>query len=306
MALVFACAFAPCANAQETEIEAEARELTRLRMEFAESRIALQKMRVHYRNCLDQSARDDFEQFIAKEANSNGVIGLHLTRLKESVPVMQPEGRPSPLRLQQLHIEGGGGFYGMHRLLRRIAFYGEFVPDEFATLMLTAGKGAVSFDALVVQACWDESAEISHTPPPPGITVFEAEIATYRVELQEVRSARTTVTQLADRFQPMRLVNALAVVDRDWSPDTVLISEVHFAPRKLTMHGVALGESARSAVVASFRRPGLEETRIDWSVVGACHAFSATTSLGDVPSAKIDPLSKTIFDQRTSEFCNAR
>src|SRR5207244_13429375 len=94
------------------------------------------------------------------------------------------------------------------------------------------------------------------------------------------------------------------VVGSDWSTEAVLISEVHFAPPNLTVHGVALGKSARSAVAASFRRPGLETTRIDWSVAGACRAFTATTLLGAVPPTKLDPLSKNIFDQRTSEFCN--
>src|SRR5439155_11322255 len=111
-ALVFACASAPCASAQETE--AQSRELPQLRQEFAENRVALQKMRVHYRNCADQSARVDFEEFVEKEAKGSGVIGLELTRVEESRPVLQANGHPSPLRLQELHIQGGGDFHGVH------------------------------------------------------------------------------------------------------------------------------------------------------------------------------------------------
>ncbi|MDQ6801057.1 MAG: hypothetical protein M3041_09495 [Acidobacteriota bacterium] len=161
-------------------------------MEFAENRIAFQKLRVHYRNCADEWAQADFEEFIEKEAKSTGVIGLELTR-EESVPVLQPDGHPSPLRLQLLHMQGGGNFYDLHRLLGRVAWYRDLIPLDFATLKLTAH----------------------------------------------------------DRDQPMRLVNALAAVDNDWSSQSMRISEVHFVPPTLTMHGVALGDSARSAVIAS-------------------------------------------------------
>jgi sirohydrochlorin ferrochelatase len=191
----------------------------------------------------------------------------------------------------------------VHHLLHRIAWFRDLIPLDFTALTVTAEKPAVSFDARVAKACWDESAEESDTVTRRPYD-FDADVARYRARLESVRSAYATVTQLADRFQPMRVVNALAAVDNHWSSEMVLVSEVHFASPTLTIHGVALGEPARSAVVASFRRPGLETTRIDWSVAGECRAFTSTTTLGAVPSMKLVPSSKNIFDKRTSELCN--
>lgn len=317
--ILFAVA-APRASAQNADAQLRAytdvlKELGPLRLEVRGVELDLQKMRGVYPGCSDASRRTDFEQGLEAQATKLGVKAFELKGVEGSEPVPLADGRPSPMELQRWDISGRGLFVDVHRFLHRIAFVREWEPLDFDTLRVKAETGGtVSFDARINAPCfrywgeaWADNLQASRAPLPSGHTVAaaEAEAAMYRTRLQDVRSAYATVSQLGDRLQPMRLIDALAKLDTDWGDRAVLLSELRFAAPMLTLQGVTVGESARAAIDASLRKAGFDVTGIEWSPAGDCRAFTATARLTAGQSETHGVATKEIFDERLTSMCGA-
>jgi hypothetical protein len=300
-ALLLASFAASSEFAQPTD--AEMSELPRLRSQYLEKYLTLQKTRRYFPRCGTDALLSEFVS--AERAKNLGVTGFTVTPEERSVPVLLQDGYPSPLRIESIETRGRGAFSGLLGLLRSVVTRSsEVVAVQFLTLNVTGvTSDEVRFDARVGEACWDEAVEVGHTKTPRGRNSAQTDIAKYTAWLKDVDAAAAAVAHVQEEYQPIRVVSALAAVNHDWTGRGVLLTEADFAFPTLTLHGVARGAAAKSAIDTTLHKARFGLTRIDWSGDGDCAGFIATMQLGALPYERVEIASATIFANRTSDLC---
>lgn len=315
-AVLVVMTIAPYAAAQKTDAELR-NEQELLRKELSEAELALRNTRSSYLlECSDDSLRTGFEHFIQTQAKNLDMKALDLNRVEGSEPVPFIDGRPSLLQLRRLAMHGQGSFYDVQLLLHRIALMRDTRALDFETLNVKVETGGtVSFAAGIVDVCWadDPQTKLTNAPHPAlptGLTPGELEVTTDRARLQKVRSANEAWRKFGARFQPMRLIDALAALDEDWGDPAVLLTELRFTAPVLTLRGATGNASARAVVDESLHKAAFDEARIDWSPAGDCRAFTATVRLKEGKAEAKLPATKEpaneIFDERLPSLCSSK
>ena len=278
---------------------AQSGDLDSARAEFEDAEIAYEKSLIVYLRC--GGASDDFDEVVGRQAKALGVGDFTLTHTPggDAVPA-------SALRIGRMQIHGRGEFGDVALLLHLIASLGHSRVLDFETVHLGEVRGRnVSLDGTVAMACYDHDSNAMKVAIAPGRTPAEVELATLRGRSQQLRAATAAAKQLQERMQPGRLADALFVLADVWGRSSVGVSDLRYTAPALTLQGVVLGASAKSAVEGSLREPRFELTRLEWSAAGDCQAFTASARLTATTASAGEALPMNMFIERDATLCNA-
>lgn len=286
------CAAALLAHAQSGDLD-------RARAELEDAQIAYEKSLYVYPPC--GSPRDDFKEVIRQQAKERNVGDFTLTATAEGDAVPA-----SPFRIERMKMTGRGEFGDVESLLFRIAVFRHSRVLDFEIIHLRAASGRnVLLDGTLAMACWDSDSNFPEVVLPSGRTPAEMQRSVYRSRSRQLQAATTSAKQLEERMQPRRLVDALLVLADVWGQTAVGVSDLRYdTASTLTLEGIALGASAKTAVEGSLRNPRFALTRLDWSPAGDCHAFTAAARLTAPAESAGMALPMDMFMERDAAPCN--
>ncbi len=209
------------------------------------------------------------------------------------------DGRPLPLEIHRLEIEGSGPYPAVHFFLSIIRY--RFRGIE--SLRLDAGKGeTVRFLVRLIRPTWVPALP-EDGPASDAVAAARRRLATNRAVLDRIVA---TVKLVRDD----RGLDALSLFTRAVEEQPVVLTSVRIDDA-LTMEGLVRGAAARAAVTSGLNEAKLRASRLDWSPAGACAAFSVTArpdppaetnDLEEIAVPDFTP-GRSVFDGESAALC---
>jgi Tfp pilus assembly protein PilO len=310
------------------------RELERLRAEHqqalaearAETALLQQEIDVLRRMVPSQFEPDVFARRLQALAKAGDMAPLEMKPALEAEKVRLANGSETPYERYRMEVTGQGLHEQIAVLFDRVGRLPLVVELESLSLD-AAAYGTVRFSARLgfpTYAGWPD------TPTPPLPAALPARhrstgdersdrqdiLFAYRAQLRRMieaeraplRRMQDEVAAVAEMRQrsPARFHAALSRFDAGVEGRMVALTSAHFGARA-TIHGVAMGATARAALRPAFESAGFAIETLDVAPAGDCRAFSVSARLEPRESdgAPFD-FGPGRFEARAATACSAK
>jgi len=242
-------------------------DLPKLRQELREVEMQVAML---MRNFPSSLTLDDQRKWIEDTARP-AEVEVKITSIPGTERLMLANGRQSPLVLMRVEVSGRDQYGDVAIFLSRLARGPQ--PIDLEALHLKAGDDdTVRFKmrlAMPHNAGVEEQA--------PSLPIRDQATA-LRFRITEMKFLRILLAEIVQRRNVAPIPDALALFTKASESHAIALSEVTFE-NDLTLEGVVIGASARSALTAALESAELETTTLQMPDRGVCRKFTAKAKL---------------------------